>query len=468
MVNRNIYLITSPALALEAFRSPNLAFEPFSIEPGSRIFRFSKDPIDNSTRTEQRCPNAPSAREELNFALHDGLARENFRKLILSSLNRFSFVINGMGQVTELESLYGWIRKTMALATSRALFGAEDPLNKDHDLLNERDFNDGLSGLIIGFCPSIFAPRAYRARAALQAAFSNYYLNHHEDERDVSHLIKERAKIYRERGIDPLEIAKQELSLLQLFTGDPINIAFWLFIYIATDPVARDMIRIEIMAAIRPETGRAGWEDVILNIATLEERCPQLVSAYKEAERLVVSQVSIRRVVEDTVISDGECNYMLKEDADVQIPAGLCHLSKEVWGKHADAFNFRRFYTPVTTGDAARRMTQPDPAEEAAQQALFRSRMQAFFPFGGGKHLCPGRQYASVQILALIVPLIVGFDIKSRNGGFIERPEMVRGRLGEAVSRPSTEGMRMGAILIRREQWQGAVWKYVSDRFAER
>jgi hypothetical protein len=322
--------------------------------------------------------------------------------------------------------------------------------------------------LIIGFCPSIFASRAYRARAALQAAFSNFYLNHYEDERDVSHLMKERAKIYHERGIDPLEIAKRELLLLQLFTGDPINIAFWLLIFIFTDPVARDMIRIEILCAINPKTGRAGWDEAILNIATLEEMCPQLVSAYKEAERLVVSQVSTRRVVEDTVISDGECNYQLKAGAEVQIPAGLCHLSEEVWGKHADAFNFRRFYRAVTTGDAARRMAQPDPAEEAAQLELFRGRMQAFFPFGGGKHICPGRQYASVQILALVAPLIMGFDIKSRDGGFIERPEIVRGRLGEAVSRPSTEGMRMGAILIRREEWHGAVWKYVSDRNAER
>ncbi len=136
VVTGKIYLITSPALAREAFRSCNLAFEPLSIEPGSRIFRFSKGAIDSSTRTDQRCTATPSAREQLNFALHDGLTRSNFQKLILASLNRFSFAINGMGQVTELESLYGWIRKTIALATSRALFGAEDPLNKDHTLVD--------------------------------------------------------------------------------------------------------------------------------------------------------------------------------------------------------------------------------------------------------------------------------------------------------------------------------------------
>ena len=334
--------------------------------------------------------------------------------------------------------------------------------------MNGRNFNDGLSGLIIGFCPSFFAPRAYRARAALQAAFGNYYLNYHDQERDVSHLIKERAKIYRERGIDPLEIGKREMSVLQLATADVINTAFWLLLFIACDPVATNMIRTEIICAITPKTGRVGWDEASLNIAKLEETCPMLVSAYKETERLVVSQVSTRRVVEDTLISDGECNYLLKAGAEVQIPAGLCHLSKEVWGKHADAFDFRRFYRPVTKGDAAKRIRKPDPASEAAQLELYRSQMQAFFPFGGGKHLCPGRQYASVQILALVAPLIMGFDIRSRDGGIIQRPEIVRARLGEAVSRPSSEGRRMGAILLRREEWQGVVWKYTSDRNAIR
>jgi hypothetical protein len=136
MVNRNIYLVTSPALAREVFRSCNLAFSSLSIEPSPRIFRFSKETIDSLTRTDQCCPATASATQELNFAMHDGLARSNFQSLILASLNRFSFAINGMGQETELESLYGWIRKTIALATSRALFGAEDPLNKDHALVN--------------------------------------------------------------------------------------------------------------------------------------------------------------------------------------------------------------------------------------------------------------------------------------------------------------------------------------------
>jgi hypothetical protein len=136
MVNRNIYLVTSPALAREVFRSCNLAFSSLSIEPSPRIFRFSKETIDSLTRTDQCCPATASATQELGFAMHDGLARSNFQSLILASLNRFSFAINGMGQETELESLYGWVRKTIALATSRALFGAEDPLNKDHTLVN--------------------------------------------------------------------------------------------------------------------------------------------------------------------------------------------------------------------------------------------------------------------------------------------------------------------------------------------
>ncbi len=95
----------------------------------------------SSTKTMQRLTERDnddqlSGIEELLVAMHSGLTRNSFQKLIMASLNRILFTINGLGQVTEVESLFQWMRKTIALATSRALFGAEDPLNKDHDLVN--------------------------------------------------------------------------------------------------------------------------------------------------------------------------------------------------------------------------------------------------------------------------------------------------------------------------------------------
>jgi hypothetical protein len=134
MLHRKIYLVVSSVLAREVFNAENLAFESRLVEPSRQDFRCSKKTVD--ILTEQYCRDDASGMQELALAMQDGLGKSNFTRLMLSSLNRFSFAINGMGQVTELDSLYSWVRKTIALATSRALFGVEDPLNKNHDLVD--------------------------------------------------------------------------------------------------------------------------------------------------------------------------------------------------------------------------------------------------------------------------------------------------------------------------------------------
>jgi cytochrome P450 len=47
---------------------------------------------------------------------------------------------------------------------------------------------------------------------------------------------------------------------------------------------------------------------------------------------------------------------------------------------------------------------------------------QGYFPFGGGKHSCPGRSYAFVQTLAIVMALIGRFDIRGEDGGLIKVP----------------------------------------------
>lgn len=61
---------------------------------------------------------------------------------------------------------------------------------------------------------------------------------------------------------------------------------------------------------------------------------PAACLSYRETQRLVVSQVSIRRVMKDTVVSDSICDYLLKAGAAVQIPAGVTHLSKVPLGTY--------------------------------------------------------------------------------------------------------------------------------------
>jgi hypothetical protein len=133
MINHKIYLVTSPELAQSIFRSANLSLEPFLIESSARLFRSS--PEATRRLTEHGEGGTPSCVDELLAVMHEGLLGDKLQKMIAISLNRASFTINSLGDVTEPESLFEWIRHTIALGTSKALFGAHDPLNEDNYLV---------------------------------------------------------------------------------------------------------------------------------------------------------------------------------------------------------------------------------------------------------------------------------------------------------------------------------------------
>lgn len=76
---------------------------------------------------------------------------------------------------------------------------------------------------------------------------------------------------------------------------------------------------------------------------------------------------------------------------------------------------------------------------------LITDQEQGYFPFGGGKHSHPGRSYAFVQTLAIVVVLIGRFDIRGEDGGLIKVPCMFRSRLGDAVTLPCDQNGRIGA-----------------------
>jgi Cytochrome P450 len=310
------------------------------------------------------------------------------------------------------------------------------------------DFNDGLICLVLGLFPKIFAPRAYRGLAALQSAFGDYYVNKYDQEPGVSNFVKKRGIIYRKYGISPIDIGKRE-PMIQVATANAIASAFFTLVFISQDAVVTEFLRLEIQAAIVITTGKDGRKEAALNVSKLNSLFPLLVSAYHETQRVVNSNIIARRVLEDTIISDGDSKYLLKAGADVQIPAGVLHSSTAIWGPDAAEFNFKRFLKAETIGETAKEVEK--------------ERKRGFLPFGGGKFRCPGQYYTFAQILALVAALLVGFDVRSEEGALLQMPEIVRSRLGQGLSRPSKKGMQMGARFIRREGWENVRWKFVQS-----
>lgn len=256
-----------------------------------------------------------------------------------------------------------------------------------------------------------------------------------------------RAAFYRQYKISADDIGKLELALLHVSTANAIPTLFWLITFIASDPALVASLREELPSVITVSESKDGKREAHVDITKFDPHCPLLVSCYREVVRLVNSQLGTRRVMADTTISDGKSTYLLRKGWDVNMPSGVSHLSTGSWGPNAASFDARRFMKLDAKG------TMSEKAKEEKR---------AYIPFGGGKHLCPGRNFAFAEILGFVAALLMGFDVKAKDGGLIEVPEIRRAKLGEAVSKPFGKGLAMGANITRRQGWEDVVWQFTT------
>lgn len=315
-----------------------------------------------------------------------------------------------------------------------------------------RDFEGNMLGLLLNIYPSITFPKAHRGRAQLQAVLIKYYSAKHDLEPDVAQMTKVRAAMFRKRNISDTDIGKFELALLHVSTANAIPTLFWLVCFIVSSPSTTSLIRKELNSIItinKLEPSNGQGREAVIDMTKLDTHCPILVSSYKETIRLANAQVGSRRVMADTLLSDGKRDYLLRAGCDVQLPAGVSHMSTAAWGADAHSFDAKRFLTPEEKGQSSARARIED-----------REQKKSYFPFGGGKHLCPGRNFAFAEILGAVAVLVAGFEVRGRGGEVLEVPKMGRARIGEGVAKPRGEGLGLGARITRREGWEDVSWRF--------
>ncbi|TDZ14056.1 7-alpha-hydroxycholest-4-en-3-one 12-alpha-hydroxylase [Colletotrichum spinosum] len=245
----------------------------------------------------------------------------------------------------------------------------------------------------------------------------------------------------------PDDIARCELALLHVATVNTAPILFWLIINIFSQQDLLKALRSECLPLMRREPSSGQEEKVTISIGSLQRSCPLLKACFQECLRIYGQPLHSRRVLSDTVLTDtqGE-QYLLKKGVDVMMPSGVSHTMPDVWGSNAGQF------------DAARFMNWPDNAS--------REQRAAYMPFGGGKHLCPGRNFATAEILGFVAALILGTDIEAPEGTANELtvPQPSSAVLGQAISKPrgyaNCEGL--GARIRKRVGFERVKWRFSS------
>ncbi|TVY91823.1 Lanosterol 14-alpha demethylase [Lachnellula willkommii] len=440
MINNKAYVINSPLLIQSALRSKDLSYDPFIQDSSEKLFALA----DPSTMKIFRAPGTlgkPALMDEFNKEMHGSMLGEHLHKMNRVALLDIAASVNAIGEGFEAKSLYRWVRSVMTIATTDSLLGSHNPIKADPTLVDLLwDYEGGVTPLLMGI-PKYWAPKGYEGRAAVQAALIKYYEAKYDLEPDVAEMTKMRAKVFRKYGITDAEVARLEIGFLHVAVSNAIPTCFWLLSFIASSPVLTASIRDELMAITTINTLDSGKKEAVIDNSKFLSDCPVFVSAYRETIRRISSLVIFRRIMQDTTVSDGDSSYLLKGGKDVAIAVGVSHMNPANWGSNVAQFDAERF------------LHEKEMEKE-------RVPTKAYFPFSGGKHLCPGMHFAFTEILGTSAPLVLGFDIEATDGTTLKVPKIGRSTMAEAVTKPEGEGLEMGAKFTKRKGWEGVTWRF--------
>ncbi|KAL8668560.1 MAG: hypothetical protein Q9168_006811 [Polycauliona sp. 1 TL-2023] len=272
-----------------------------------------------------------------------------------------------------------WTRHEITMATTNSTYGEHNPFRDQAIEKAFWDFEDGLVMLIINRLPHWTARKAHEGREAATHAFREYFQAEHH--KTASLLMRERYD---------LNIGNCVGILVNTAPA-----AFWtLFnVYSRADVLEECRREIDILGSAMTTGSLDRQTRKTVDIAMIKQNCPILTSTLQETLRQYTLGVAARRVMHETLL-DG--SYLLEKDATIIIPSRAVHTDPAVWGPDASDFDYKRFMRDYPS---ALNPSQPKP------------KSTAFRAFGGGTSLCPGRHFATTEILSTVVMLLLRYDL---------------------------------------------------------
>ncbi|KAI9158140.1 Cytochrome P450 monooxygenase nodJ [Paramyrothecium foliicola] len=287
--------------------------------------------------------------------------------------------------------LYKWISREIFAATTEAMYGSGNPFRRPENVKAWfNDYEPSIMALLMDVFPGIFARKGLKARDRL-AEELNQYLEQNKDE-EGSLFVQVRRKHNTAFGLDTKDSAHIEVGQVAAGIVNTAPTAFWLTWKVFSDPVVLADCRREAEQLVHRQDNLC-----TIDLSQVRSACPILVSTWQEVLRFYGISISARVIQEDTLVDN---EFLLKKGGVLLIPNAAIHSDKSIWGPSADVFNHKRFLKSQVDGVA-------------------RHPAAAFRGFGSGHVLCPGRHFASTEVLAFLALTLVRFDISPRGGKWI-------------------------------------------------
>lgn len=274
--------------------------------------------------------------------------------------------------------------------------------------------------------------RVLAARDRLINAFLRYHTAGHYNDSGASAYIQAWTKHSVDRGVPPADIARIHVGNLFALVTNTVTSTFWTVAeLVAAGPDVLHACRAELRRAMSVQQDAEGVggtaETCTLRARAVVSRthCPTLLALFQEVLRVHSMVNSVRIAHEDCLLDDGR--YLVKKGGVVMIPARVQHRLREVWGEDAETFDHTRWLSSTAH------------ATDLMKKKSRRANPVAFRGFGGGTTLCPGRHFATTEILLFTAMLVLRFDVVRADGGPWVMPTTKKSSQAEAMEQPDQD-----------------------------
>jgi cytochrome P450 len=215
-----------------------------------------------------------------------------------------------------------------------------------------------------------------------------------------SRLNRARQRFYMYKELNSKAKAACDLGMMFGISSNAIPASCWMLLHIL-NPNGDKTLLPRVLKEL--ETARSSDG---INVPALVS-LPLFQSILQEILRLYTDVLVTRDVHSDLILplDDGERKLKFRKGDLLMAPSWLGHRDSELWNNPPpDVFYADRFLKQ-----------DPNTGEDVFTMTGMAGK---FFPFGGGKTICPGRVFAKQEVMAAVATVLLNFDIKP--AGFVD------------------------------------------------
>lgn len=410
---RKIHILYSRPAVQAMFKDRIMKRDVFERDMYSKVFLMPPQQVENAM-------NGMHFEHEMNAAYLTRPERVNeltatFTKVLESVLSRDAEEIAGKGSV----GLYDWLRDRMFTASTTALLGDEILKMYPTYCKDFFDFDQEFLAYLFDF-PNFMMRDAIVRRKRILDNLEEWTKAMHEESGGEpidpegpaweplfgSRLNRARQMDYKRRKLNSRSGAALDLGITFGLSSNVIPATGWMLMHIL-NPNANS----ELFGRVMAELKQAERADGSVDVPTLINS-PLLQSIWTETLRLSTDVLVTRNLAEDTTLpldEDGKTFIQMRKGDSVFAPCWISQHDPRTW--HDDRALPEEF--------CADRFLAPDPENPGQQIFSMAGTNGKFFPFGGGRTICPGRVFAKQEGIGALAMILLRFDFEVL--GFLDK-----------------------------------------------